>query len=226
MWLELPHSLITSILWCVCTHPSTLWVSTFYIMLMATSTQEPMMKFTIPLLSLRKMLASIWDENNDMRFEQLHALPSTMFNYSRWWIDIVLTKNGIHTLANVIIVDPTQAYLFPRSCTTQKFVASNAIQAKERNQHPIDQLRPFNNWSIWMSTQIGWCVFTRLCQCHLELERARRFHLFVLVFLFLLENFNHIAKYASIFHFKSGSNHRPNYFPASTLSGHTSHHHG
>ncbi len=132
--------------------PSTLWVSTFYVMLMATSTWEPMMKFMTPLLPLCKMLASIWDENNYMCFKQLHALPSTMFNSSCWWIDIVLTKNGIHTLANVIIVNPTQAYLFPQSCTTQRFVASNVTKSKERNQHPT---LPFNNWSIWMSTQIS-----------------------------------------------------------------------
>jgi hypothetical protein len=31
----------------------------------------------------------------------------------------------------------------------------------------------FNNWSIWMSTQINW-VFTWLCQCHLELKKARK----------------------------------------------------
>jgi len=29
IWLELPHRSIAGIFWCVCTHPSTLWVSTF-----------------------------------------------------------------------------------------------------------------------------------------------------------------------------------------------------
>ncbi len=80
-----------------------------------------------------------------MGWEQRHVLWATTcasFNhvqfFSRWWIDIVLTKNGIHTLANIIIVDPTQAYLFPRSCTTQRFVTFNAIQSKEKNQHPTN----------------------------------------------------------------------------------------
>jgi hypothetical protein len=30
----------------------------------------------------------------------------------------------------------------------------------------------FSNWSIWMLTQIGWYVFKRLCQGHLELEKG------------------------------------------------------
>jgi hypothetical protein len=39
--------------------------------------------------------------------EQLHALLSTTFNSSCQQFDIVLTKNGICTLNNVVIVDPT-----------------------------------------------------------------------------------------------------------------------
>jgi hypothetical protein len=54
-------------------------------------------------------------------------------------------KNDIHTLANIVIVDPTQTYLLPQSCTTQGFIALNVVQAKERsyyNWHPIDQFLP------------------------------------------------------------------------------------
>jgi hypothetical protein len=43
----------------------------------------------------------------------------------------MLTKDGIHTLANVIIVDLMWANLLPRSYATQGFVASNVVQAKE-----------------------------------------------------------------------------------------------
>jgi hypothetical protein len=39
--------------------------------------------------------------------EQLHVLSSTTFNSSRRQINIVLTKDGIHTLVNIVIVDPT-----------------------------------------------------------------------------------------------------------------------
>ncbi len=31
----------------------------------------------------------------------------------------------------------------------------------------------FNNWNIWIFTQSSWCAFARLCQCHLELEKAK-----------------------------------------------------
>jgi hypothetical protein len=47
----------------------------------------------------------------------------------------VFTKNGIHTLVDVVIPDPMQADLFPRSCATEKFVASDATQAKEKSIH-------------------------------------------------------------------------------------------
>jgi hypothetical protein len=54
----------------------------------------------------------------------------------------VCTKNGIHTLANVVIVDPIQMDLLPQFFTIQGFVISNAVQTKERsyhNRHPINQ---------------------------------------------------------------------------------------
>jgi hypothetical protein len=47
----------------------------------------------------------------------------------------VFTKNGIHTLVDVVIADPTQVGLHPQSCTTQGFVASNVVQAKKRSYH-------------------------------------------------------------------------------------------
>jgi hypothetical protein len=46
-------------------------------------------------------------------WEQLHALLLNMFNFFCQWVNIVFTKDGIHTLANVVIVNPTQANLFP-----------------------------------------------------------------------------------------------------------------
>jgi cytochrome b561 len=70
-------------------------------MLMATSAQKLMMQFTITLLPLHGMLVSMWGENNYMRFLQ------TCFNSSRQQINIVLTKDDIHTLINVVIANPT-----------------------------------------------------------------------------------------------------------------------
>jgi hypothetical protein len=60
----------------VCAHiPSTLWVSTFYIVLMATNTLEPMMQFVTPLPPLHDMLVSTWEKNNYMRLFQPHSSP-------------------------------------------------------------------------------------------------------------------------------------------------------
>jgi hypothetical protein len=74
--------------------------------------------------------------------KQLHALPSTTFNSSHQQTDIVFSKDDIRTLTNIIIADPMQKKLFPRSCATQGFVTLDVVQTKERsyrNQHPIDQ---------------------------------------------------------------------------------------
>ncbi len=79
-----------------------------------------------------------------LRREQLHALLSKMFNSYRR-IDIVFTKDDIHTFIDVVIVNPTRADLLPVSCATQRFVIFNVTQAKKqsyRNRHPVDQLLP------------------------------------------------------------------------------------
>ncbi len=57
----------------------------------------------------------------------------------------MLTKDCFHTLANVVIVDPTCVDLFPRSCTTQGFATCDIAQVKERSyydQHPTYQFLP------------------------------------------------------------------------------------
>jgi hypothetical protein len=45
--------------------------------------------------------------------KQLHALLSTTFNSFRQRIDIVFTKDGIHTLADIVIANPMQIDLLP-----------------------------------------------------------------------------------------------------------------
>ncbi len=84
----------------VCTHiPSTLWVSTFYVVFMATNTLEPMMQFKTPLPPLHEMLASMWDKNNFMRFFQSHSTPL---------IDVsTLCLPKLAFAPNVIIVNST-----------------------------------------------------------------------------------------------------------------------
>jgi hypothetical protein len=68
-----------------------------------------------------------------------------MFNFAHRRVDIVLTKDGIRTLVNVVIANPTWADLLPWSCATQGFVTSNATQTKKqsyRDRHLINQFLP------------------------------------------------------------------------------------
>ncbi len=75
---------------------------------------------------------------------QLHALLSTTFNSSHQWIDIAFTKDGICTLFDIIIANPTRMDLLPWSCAIQGFDASNAIQAKEKRYHDDTPLINFS----------------------------------------------------------------------------------
>jgi len=73
---------------------------------------------------------------------QLQALFSTILNSSYSRVDIVFTKDGICILIDIVIVDPMRANIFLRSFTTQRFVAFDVIQTKERNyydQHPTNR---------------------------------------------------------------------------------------
>jgi hypothetical protein len=54
-----------------------------------------------------------WDVNFHVGWEQLYALFLNMFNSFYQWVDIVHTKDGINTLVDVVVIDPTQANLFP-----------------------------------------------------------------------------------------------------------------
>jgi hypothetical protein len=90
-------------------------------------------------------VAIMWDVGFHVGQKQLHAFFSSTFNSFHWRVDIVLTKNDIRILANIVIANPTWVDLLPQSCAIQRFVASNAVQAKERSYrdwHPIDQFFP------------------------------------------------------------------------------------
>ncbi len=62
---------------------------------------------------------------------------------------------------------------------------------------PHISIPPFNNWSIWMSTQTSRYVLTWLWQCHLQLQRAKGPSSFYLHYFLLSKKFNHVAKKAS-----------------------------
>ncbi len=102
----------------------------------------------------------------------------------------------------------------------------NSSQWKDLLQPtPHRSIPPFSNWSIGLFTQTYRCVFTWLCQYHLEFEGDKRPLSLCFGRFSSPKSFNHITNDASIFHLKSSNNRRLNYFPTSTPSRHTSHHH-
>jgi hypothetical protein len=95
---------------------------------------------------IRNIFASIvQDVGYHVGWKQLHVLSSTMFNSFCPQVDIVLTIDDIHTVANVVIVDPTHVDFTSLILHNSKICYLNAIQAKERSYrkwHPIDHLFP------------------------------------------------------------------------------------
>jgi hypothetical protein len=67
--------------------------------------------------------------------KQLHAHPSTTFNSSHQRVNIVLIKDDIRTLADIVITNPTRVDLLSQFCATQRFVTFDATQAKKMNYH-------------------------------------------------------------------------------------------
>jgi hypothetical protein len=106
MW-RLPHSSIAHIPWCVCTNPIDLMG--IHLLCCVHSNKHIRTHDGID----DTFVAIVWDVGFQVGWEQLHALPSTTFNSSCRWVDIVFTKYDIHTLTNVIIVNPTWVGLLP-----------------------------------------------------------------------------------------------------------------
>jgi len=91
---------------------------------------------------------------------------------------------------------------------------------------PHSSILYLGNLSIWLFTQTCKCVFTCLCQCHLELERDIRLSSFYLGHFSSSESFDHITNDVNVFHLKSNDSYRLNYFLTFTPTKHTFHHHG
>jgi len=85
---------------------------------------------------VRNIFATIaWDDNFHVGQEQLHVDPLFKFKSSCCQVDIVFTKDGFHTLIDIVIGDPMNSNLFFWSCIIQGFPTSNVAQAKERSYH-------------------------------------------------------------------------------------------
>jgi hypothetical protein len=127
--LGLPHPSIVGIFRCVCTHP----INPINIHFLCCGHGNKRIGTHDAFCDTFVTIG--WNVGFHMGQKQLHALPSTTFNSFRQRVDIVFTKDGVCTLAD----------LLPWSCTIQGFAAFNATQTKERsycNWHPIDQFLP------------------------------------------------------------------------------------
>jgi hypothetical protein len=126
LWIQLglPHPLIAGILQCVCTHPMNLMG--IHLLCCAHGNKHIRIHDAI----CNTFTAIIWDVDFHVGWKQIHVFLSNTFNSSRWRVDIVFTKDGICTLVDVVIANPTGMDLLPWSCATQGFVVSNVIQAK------------------------------------------------------------------------------------------------
>jgi hypothetical protein len=124
--VKLPLLSFLDIFWFVCTHP----IDPMGIHLLHCTHGNEHMRTHDGIHDTFVIIA--WDVGFQVGWKQLHALLLTTFNFSHWQIDIVLTKDGICTLADIVIANPTWVDLFPRFCATYGFATSDAIQAKKK----------------------------------------------------------------------------------------------
>ncbi len=139
IWFRLPHHSIVSIFWCMCTHPIDLMG--IHLLRYVHGNEGTWIHDVVR----DTFVAIMWDVDFHVGWKQLHAFPSTTFNFFCRRIDIVLAKDGICTLVDVVIVDPMQTNLFPWFYATQRFATFDVIQIKERNyhdRHPTNQFLP------------------------------------------------------------------------------------
>jgi hypothetical protein len=162
-----------------------------------------------------------WEKFTCASFNHIQFLSLTSWHcvYQKWHSHL---NQHYHCQPNIGIF--TSMFLCnSRMC--QLRCSSN--QGKELSQlTPHWSILPLSNWSIWLLTQTCWCVFTRLCQCHLELKRAIGPSSFYLGHFSLSNFFDHITKDANVLHLNLGDNRKLNHFLTSSPSKHTSHHHG
>jgi len=139
IWVGLPQPSILGLLWCVYTYLLTFWVSIFYIVPIVVNTQIHKMIFMMYLHPLQKMLFSC-----NSRTVTCSSWTSTL-QTSRYCINIVLSKMGVYTRANIIIVDLTHVDLPSQASKTWGFATSKAIQSNKWNHqdhHSRDQFFP------------------------------------------------------------------------------------
>jgi hypothetical protein len=180
-WLGPPHPLIVGIHQCMCIH----LIDFMGIHLLRYAHGNEHIKTHDVIHDTFATI--VWGANFHVGQEQLHTLPSTTFNFSHWRVDIVLTKDGIYTLTNVVIVDLMWVDLLPD--LAQFKYLSPSMQLKTKKKGVITTDTPPINFPLAIELY-GYLhkhadVFTLLCQCHSKLERAKGPHLYTLVIFFI-----------------------------------------
>jgi hypothetical protein len=109
LWIQpgVPHPSITNILWCVCTHPIDLMG--MHVLCCVHGNE----RITTHGIVHNTFATIAQDVGFHVGWKQLHVLLLIMFNSSHQRIDIVLTKDNIPTLVDIVIVYPTRTDYFP-----------------------------------------------------------------------------------------------------------------
>jgi hypothetical protein len=85
--------------------------------------------------------------------KQLHVLPLAMLNSFCQWINIVLTKNGICTLVDVVIDVCGFVFLILHNSRICCFQYNSNPRSDLLQSTPHWSILPFGNQGIWMSSQ-------------------------------------------------------------------------
>jgi hypothetical protein len=222
-WFRLPHPSVIGIFRCVCTHP----INVMGVHLLCCTHGNEFMGTHDAIWNTFVVIA--WDVDFHVGWEQLHPLPSTTFHSFHWRVDIMLTKDGIHTLANVVIADPIWANLFHWSYAIGKFATFEIAQTKKRSY--LDWHLTYHliylTIEVFRSLNKQVDMFLHDCTNAMWNFKGPKGPPFVCVNYFSsLKNPNYITKNASIFHLKSSNSNRSCYFPTSSPSRHTFHRYG
>ncbi len=136
-------------------------------------------------------------------------------------------KDGIYTLTNVVIIDPTQVDLLPQSCAIQGFAAFDVVQVKEKSyhdQHSTDQFLP-------LAIEVFGCLHKHVdvflhyfANAIWWLKGPKCPHIFTLATFLCQKVLITLQRIQASSILKLGDSYKFSYFLISTPSKHTFHH--
>jgi hypothetical protein len=134
-------------------------------------------------------VAIVWNDGFHVGQKQLHVLPlATLISLS--------SCHCVHQRWNSHF--SSHCHNWTNTCRFTSLILHNSricylqcssIQIKKLLQlTPHNQFLPLAIEVFGCLPQTCWCVFIRLCQCHLELQKARRHSSFFWLFVFVKKN--------------------------------------